>query len=226
MSKQSEPLRYSKSIAIRTKCWDTKSTFAGTRRRTGQGIETRQKILEATEKWLITNGYCTFSMHKIAHECNISPGNLTYHFPSKELLFTAVVDRITSFYLEGFSRLLLEKFSKDESGIEALMKWLLKDAAKAQTTRLNRELWMLSLHFPKIQKQLSNLYDALINHLKELLSKKYPHLSQCELVTISSLIGILTEGTCIIYGGRYRGTAPLEELNTAVVKILNEYIET
>jgi AcrR family transcriptional regulator len=164
-------------------------------------------------------------MGNIANECNISPGNLTYHFPRKELLFGELVDKITKTYMEGFSRSLSE-LPQEGPGIEGLMQWLLKDAAMAQTTRLNRELWMLSSHFPDIQKQLSDLYDVLTSHLTELLSKQYPHLSQSKLATISSLIGVLTEGTCIIYGGRYRGQVPLEELNTAVAKILNEYIET
>jgi AcrR family transcriptional regulator len=225
LSKQLKTTRYSKGTASQIKHGDTKSTSAGTQRRTRQGIETRQKILDATEEWLITNGYHTFSMGNIANECKISPGNLTYHFPRKELLFLGLVDKITTFYLEGFSRSLSE-LSQEGSGIEGLMQWLLKDAAMSQTTRLNRELWMLSSHFPDIQKQLSDLYDVLTSHLTELLSKQYPHLSQSKRVILSSLIGVLTEGTCIIYGGRYRGTAPLEELNTAVAEILNDYTET
>jgi len=157
LSKQSKTSRQSKSIATQTKRGDMKSIFAGTQRRTRQSVETRQKILGATEKWLITNGYHTFSMGNIANECNISPGNLTYHFPSKELLFTAVVDRITSFYLEAFSRFLSSKQVQTESEVECLIKWLMKDAASGRIARLNRELWMLSSHYPQIRKKISYL---------------------------------------------------------------------
>jgi AcrR family transcriptional regulator len=225
LSKLSKTSRSGKKTT-RTRRGSEKSTFAGKRRETLQGKETQKRIIQVTEKWLIASGYHTFSMRNIANECDMSVGNLTYHFPTKESLFNTVLDRIIDFYLDGFSRTLLSKQSQKDPGVEYLMEWVLKDAAKERTTRLNRELWMLSSHYPKIRRKLSDVYDTLIGNLMDLLSQKYPHLPQQQLRTISSLIIILAEGTCILYGGRYRGTVALGEMKSAVVEILTQYIET
>jgi len=225
LGKRSKTLRSTKSTTP-TKRGSGKSAAAGNRKRTKQSIELEQRIIQATEEWLITSGYHSFSMRNIANECDISVGTLTYHFPTKESLFNSLIDQIIDFYLEGFSRIILGKHVQKGSGIEHLMEWLLQDAAKKRTTRLNRELWMLSSHYPRTRRKLSDLYNTLIGNVVDLLSQKYPHLPQQKLETIGSLIAILAEGTCIVYGGRYRGTVAFEEMNAAVVEILNQYIET
>jgi AcrR family transcriptional regulator len=225
LSTQSKTSRSGKK-APRSKRGNEKSPFAGKRREAAKSIETRQRIIQATEEWLIASGYHTFSMRNIANECDMSVGNLTYHFPRKELIFNVLLDKLTVYYLEGFSRSFSEKLSQKGSGVAGLMKWLLNDAAGNRAARLNRELWMLSSHFPDIHRKLSNLYDKLIAGLVEIFSQKYPHFSHHQLKTIASLIVMITEGTCIVYGGRYRGTIPLKDMNSTVVEILTKYIET
>ena len=226
MRKKSKKSGCVKSVASQRRHKDSKSFLTKARNKTKQSIEVKQKILHAAEEWLIKKGYHTFSMRNIANECNISVGNLAYHFPKKELLINALLDKLVSFYLEGCSLSFLEQQSQKEQGIEGLMNWLLKDAAKNRTTRLNRELWMLSSHFPEVRKKFNSVYDALIGNVVELVSQKYPHLTPQKLDAIGSLIAVLTEGTCIIYGGRYKGTIPFAEFNSAAVKVLTEYINS
>ena len=226
MSEKSKKSRCVKSAASQRSHKNSKSALTKAHNKTKQSIEVKQKILHAAEEWLIKKGYHTFSMRNIANECNISVGNLAYHFPKKELLINALLDKLISFYLKGCSLSFLKQQSQKEPGIEGLMNWLLKDAAKNRTARLNRELWMLSSHFPEVRKKFNYVYDVLISNVVELLSQKYPHLTQQKLDAIGSFIAIITEGTCIIYGGRYKGTIPFAEFNSAAVKILREYINS
>ena len=190
------------------------------------GTDISERILDATEERLITSGYHKLRMRNIASDCKISVGNLTYHFPTKESLIYAVVQRLTDFYLKGFKRTLSGKRFQTGSEVESLIEWLLKDSAKDYTTRLNRELWMLSSHYPKIQREIGDLYHTLTADLADHLSGKFPHLSKHKLEKISCLVAILTEGTCVIYGGRYRVPIKSKEINSTIAKIMTEYIES
>lgn len=190
------------------------------------GKDVPSQILQATETWLITSGYHKLSMRNIARECKISLGTLTYYFPTKESLINKVIDRLVDHYLFAFNRFLSSEQCQKDSEIDNLIEWLLKDAAKDQITRLNRELWMLSSHYPQIRRKIDDLYNTLISDLAEHLSQKYPHFSQNKLETISSLIAILTEGTCVLYGGRYRVPIKAKEMNSAVAKVVTHYLKT
>jgi AcrR family transcriptional regulator len=54
--------------------------------RSARSVETRQSILEASERVLERVGYAAFTSRKVAEEAGIAIGNLTYHFPSKAAL--------------------------------------------------------------------------------------------------------------------------------------------
>ncbi|MCU1642838.1 MAG: TetR family transcriptional regulator [Nocardia sp.] len=51
------------------------------------------QIIDAGETVLITHGYEAASTNRIAHTAGISPGSLYRHFPNKDAIVTAVVDR-------------------------------------------------------------------------------------------------------------------------------------
>ncbi len=55
---------------------------------------TKQHILEAALSLFNQKGYVHVSMRDIAQKVGISPGNLTYHFKSKDLLLTKIYEAI------------------------------------------------------------------------------------------------------------------------------------
>lgn len=56
--------------------------------------ETRTRILEAAEGVFADNGYHDALVDEIGRKTSISKGGLYFHFPSKEDLFFAVLDRL------------------------------------------------------------------------------------------------------------------------------------
>ena len=67
-----------------------------------KGQKAAMRILHAAEGILIDEGYQSLSIRRIASRCGITPGNLQYYFPSKNILLEALLNKIIQGYLEEF----------------------------------------------------------------------------------------------------------------------------
>ncbi|MDO4493663.1 MAG: helix-turn-helix domain-containing protein [Clostridia bacterium] len=56
-------------------------------------MQTKEKILTVSRGLFNRYGYRNVTMRRIAEEAGISPGNLTYYFPHKTDIVTALMDR-------------------------------------------------------------------------------------------------------------------------------------
>ena len=63
---------------------------------TKQRTQTRERILEAAETVFAENGYHDALVDEIGKRTSMSKGGLYFHFPSKEDLFFAVMDRLAN----------------------------------------------------------------------------------------------------------------------------------
>jgi TetR/AcrR family transcriptional regulator, fatty acid metabolism regulator protein len=63
---------------------------------TQQRTQTRERILEAAETVFADNGYHDALVDEIGKRTSMSKGGLYFHFPSKEDLFFAVMDRLAN----------------------------------------------------------------------------------------------------------------------------------
>ena len=61
-----------------------------------QRTQTRERILEAAELVFADNGYHDALVEEISKRTSMSKGGLYFHFPSKEDLFFAVMDRLAN----------------------------------------------------------------------------------------------------------------------------------
>ncbi len=74
------------------KCHETALSESSTKQRT----QTRERILEAAEAVFADNGYHDALVDEIGKRTSMSKGGLYFHFPSKEDLFFAVMDRLAN----------------------------------------------------------------------------------------------------------------------------------
>jgi TetR/AcrR family transcriptional repressor of nem operon len=72
------------------------------RRRTARGRDTREEILSAAEELWQRRGYNGFSYHHIAVQLGIRNAAIHYHFPSKENLGVALIQRYRSRFRDWF----------------------------------------------------------------------------------------------------------------------------
>lgn len=70
-----------------------------------RGPDTIGEILDAAERVLVQDGYDTASTNRIAQEAGISIGALYHHFPNKEAVMAALIER----YTDSAERFILDR---------------------------------------------------------------------------------------------------------------------
>ena len=92
--------------------------------------QTRERILEAAEAVFADNGYHDAIVDEIGRRTSLSKGGLYFHFPSKEGLFFAVLDRLAD---------RLVKKAEQAAGKEAAALDRAENAIRAVLTTLSRK---------------------------------------------------------------------------------------
>jgi AcrR family transcriptional regulator len=68
--------------------------------RSDQKDATREQLLEAASKLLAEFGYAAFRVAAVAKEAGVSLGGMLHHFPTKDSLVVAVLERLSAKVLE------------------------------------------------------------------------------------------------------------------------------
>jgi AcrR family transcriptional regulator len=75
-------------------------------------MSTKSAILETSLDLFNTQGYANVGVREIARQLNISPGNLSYHFPKKEDILSILLQR-----LKDANTALYEAYQNDEKNL-------------------------------------------------------------------------------------------------------------
>jgi len=160
-----------------------------------RGTETVDAILKAALRVLINEGAGAFTIRRIAAECGMKVGNVSYHFPRKELLVQVLLDDL----LESYDKLLEHRvrqpdLSADER-LRVLIVMCLDDIARIRTTRLFTELWALANHNPFIADRVRAFYRRVHDFIAEHVAVLNPALAPDEVQTVAIFISAAMEGT-------------------------------
>lgn len=109
----------------------------------GDPTQTRERILDATFRRLVSDGYAALSVREIAKDAGVNHALINYHFRSKDQLVIDVLDAVNQ-------RLLSRQASMYKSGGGFAQKWsdarrFYEDDLASGFVRLQAELWAASL---------------------------------------------------------------------------------
>ena len=109
----------------------------------GDATQTRERILDATFRRLVSEGYAALSVREIAKDAGVNHALINYHFRSKDQLVIDVLDAVNQ-------RLLTRQASMYEGGGGFAQKWasarrFYEDDLASGFVRLQAELWAASL---------------------------------------------------------------------------------
>ncbi|QBC44599.1 TetR/AcrR family transcriptional regulator [Iodobacter fluviatilis] len=166
----------------------------------GTSQATVTHILECAQQVLVTCGNAKFTTRRVAEAAGISPGNLTYHFPSKNELIKALVAKILEKYLIHFEESLSLEGEFYAEGLKGLVRWMMVDAIKVETIRIFRELWVMALHDEQICQVVDDFYDAMINKSAYLVGLRYPTADTTVINELIHLLATMIGGCMVIYG--------------------------
>ncbi len=103
---------------------------------------------------------------------------------------------------------------------KALIEWLMADAITVESNRLFRELWAMSLHDRFLARALDGFYDEAIERIAQMLCHADPALGRESALVIAHLVGVISEGTGVIYGTRLNRSASHADVQALAVQLL------
>ena len=148
---------------------------------------------------LATNGYAAFTTRAVAAAAGITPGNLAYHYKTKNDLLRAVITSMIAGYNRQIDAFFEESESESTDGFANLIAWDIQDSMSKYTSRLFRELWAMASHDRFIAKAIDNFYEVAAARLSQRLRKAHPNLSAGRADAIVWLLAMISEGANPIF---------------------------
>ncbi|MCJ2178689.1 TetR/AcrR family transcriptional regulator [Novosphingobium album (ex Hu et al. 2023)] len=165
-----------------------------------RGTETVDAILKAAHDVLIEEGAEAFTVRRIATECGLRVGNVSYHFPKKEMLVQVLLDDIMENYNTKLDVNVRQPDLSDEERLRLVIVICLDDICSKRTTHLFTELWALANHNDFIAERVRGFYAKVHDVIGEYVQRINPALSPDEVHTLSLFISASMEGTTPFLG--------------------------
>jgi TetR/AcrR family fatty acid metabolism transcriptional regulator len=129
---------------------------------------TRVKILRAAETVFAKKGYYESLVEEIAQASQTSKGAIYFHFPSKEELFSALMERLAKSLLQDVEASISQQqgaVAKIEAALEAVMRHLLQQRKLAQI------LLVQSLFNPAFARKRLEIFDQFAQLIQRYLDE-------------------------------------------------------
>lgn len=101
---------------------------------------TKNEIIRMAANRFLNDGYSKTSIHAMCKDLNMSTGNLTFHFPTKEHLLAVLVDLLCDFQ----QKLMEEEAAEGTSSLMALCLELLTIAAACEQDEIAKDFFLSS----------------------------------------------------------------------------------
>jgi AcrR family transcriptional regulator len=135
-------------------------------KRQQQGEQSREVILDATERLMATRGYAATSISDIRKACGLPPSSIYWHFGSKEGVLAAVMERGAKRYFAAipteadFERQLAAVIELQEQHPEFLRLFLLLSLERS--------------HDPAVTEVLRRVRDQAITRFRDAIAQLLP----------------------------------------------------
>lgn len=178
--------------------------------RGAQGVE---QILRASERLLIAEGMEALTMRRIAEECGMLRGNLTYYFKSRSDVVEALVDAIARSYQAAAATIDLDRGAAPRQRLCRLIEIYLDNLATERTTRIFTELWPLASRDAAMAERLQAIYDGAIALFADIVGDMRPDLDAADRRSLATFMVASLEGQTVFAGYRMPYRALYADLN-------------
>ncbi|MES1974940.1 MAG: TetR family transcriptional regulator [Pseudomonadota bacterium] len=167
-----------------------------------RGTETVDAILKAAHTVLIDEGASAFTIRRIAAECGMKVGNVSYHFPRKEMLIQILLDELLESYDKVLENRVRQPSLSPEERLRQLIVICLEDIAGKRTTRLFTELWALANQNDFVADRVRAFYQKVHDYIGEYVAVLNPSLTPDDVHTVALYISASMEGATPFLGYR------------------------
>jgi len=165
-----------------------------------RGTETVDAILKAALTVLIEEGASAFTIRRIAAACGMKVGNVSYHFPRKEMLIQVLLDDLVESYDIKLELNVRRPDVSAEERLGLVIFFCLDDICSKRTTHLFTELWALANHNGFVADRVRAFYQKVHAVIGEYVAAVNTCLSADEVHTLALFISASMEGTTPFLG--------------------------
>jgi len=173
---------------------------AAHRRNTEKGNSTAIAILEQTKNILSEHGLAAISIRSVAERCRLSPGNVTYYFRTKEILFA----ELAKYLFERWNRRFYQKLPDfAESPLDTLvfsLEYMIEENKRPKSSNMLLEMWAMSNHSPAVMTMMDVFYGQMRGWIERLMQAANPAQSKATRQLRAALITAQIEGLMILIG--------------------------
>lgn len=191
-----------------------------------QGSKTVDTILQAALQVLIEEGSAAFTLRRIAARCNLQVGNVSRHFPRKELLVKVLLDDLLTSSEDLLKRGIYDTKMPAEEALALVIAGTLGDIETQRITRLITELWAMSNHNDFVAERVEALYRYVHDLIGSFVKELNPSLSADQVETVALYINATMEGTTVLAGFGKPWAGKMPAIKAMAVKWLINMVKT
>ena len=166
-------------------------------------LSTKHKIVAAARQILMSDGYRSLSMRRVAAACGMSVGNLTYHFPTADSLLVAVIQNMLDGYGEQLKRYQTRGVAEGQDILDQVIEFIIRDAVTSATSSLMIELWAMAKHDPSKAKYVNLAYGMGRQVIKTLILRASPETSPADAEKAAVVLLVFSEGSTALFSRRH-----------------------
>jgi len=164
------------------------------------GQETAQRILDEARRLLMEEGHGKLTMRRIAKAAGMSPGNLSYYYPTRADLLADLLQHVIDGYIEQLQS-VRDRVSDDaEAQFRSVLAFVFDDLATRETTLFFPELWALANRDDWIAQQMEKMYAQYRAVLVEVIDLINPSLDAARKADLALMICASIEGHTVFVG--------------------------
>lgn len=162
-----------------------------------QGELTKSKIIKTAEQLFYKNGYHQTAFSDIVKALNLSKGNITYHYSTKEDILKAVF-ALRKEQIEDVLLNINEEFQSAQERLHAFINYL--KLSGNNIVKYGCPNGSIAYELGKDNSEIRNLSIQIFNILIQWLTQQFSQLVKNEIEAKSKAIELLTraQGICLI----------------------------
>ena len=161
--------------------------------------DTKNKIARTAGAILAKDGYGALTMRRVASACGISPGNLTYHFPSVDDLMVAAMNLGLEEYQQQIASYIKKQPTDQDKTLTELVTFFVHDALSPRTSAVMIEFWALAQHDPSKAAFLDQTYQKASDMIVDALLDIEPDIERATANQVASTLLVFSEGSTALF---------------------------
>lgn len=191
-----------------------------------RGSETVDAILKAALRVLIDEGASAFTLRRIAQQCGLNVGNVSRHFPRKEMLVQVLLEELLSPSEGLVERNIRSTGMSPEDALALVIGGSLDQISTKSMTHLFIELWAMANHNEFVADRVEASYRYMHDLIASFVAQLNPALSPAEVHAVSLFINASIEGSTMLAGFGKPWSSMMPQMKTIAVRSLVQLAKT